>query len=403
MILKIGWSNIWRKKSRSSVVILSVAFGIWIGMFFGAFQWGTYVQKLDDIVNREIGHVQIHDSLFIDEEYDYNFPIKNTSQVKSVLDSDSAIKTYVERSIFSAMLQTTRNQKPVLVYGIDTAMEREIYSISSMIVEGEMISGRRAPTLLVGTKLALELNLSLGDKLLIQGGMLHGVKSFVGRVRGFYESPNKLKDKLVIYVHKSDLNKKLNDDFIHEYAIIFHNFDSLKQYGNRLQTKLPNQQVFTWGQIMPEIKNGIEMTDQVMFIFMLIIWIALSLGIVNTMLMSILERTRELGMLMAIGMSRLKIVQMIFFETTILTIIGVPIGIVLSVITVGYFGDVGIDLSVANAALENFGYSTIIYPEVKTSFYYQVIFQVIFVSFISTIFPVVRALRLKPIEAIHKT
>ncbi|MBI35845.1 MAG: hypothetical protein CMP67_10845 [Flavobacteriales bacterium] len=403
MILKIGWSNIWRKKSRSAVVILSVAFGIWIGMFFGAFQWGTYVQKLDDIVNREIGHVQIHDSLFIDEEYDYNFPIKNTSQVKSVLDSDSAIKTYVERSIFSAMLQTTRNQKPVLVYGIDTAMEREIYSISSMIVEGEMISGRRAPTLLVGTKLALELNLSLGDKLLIQGGMLHGVKSFVGRVRGFYESPNKLKDKLVIYVHKSDLNKKLNDDFIHEYAIIFHNFDSLKQYGNRLQTKLPNQQVFTWGQIMPEIKNGIEMTDQVMFIFMLIIWIALSLGIVNTMLMSILERTRELGMLMAIGMSRLKIVQMIFFETTILTIIGVPIGIVLSVITVGYFGDVGIDLSVANAALENFGYSTIIYPEVKTSFYYQVIFQVIFVSFISTIFPVVRALRLKPIEAIHKT
>tara|TARA_B100001540_G_scaffold237126_1_gene211513 strand:- start:387 stop:1598 length:1212 start_codon:yes stop_codon:yes gene_type:complete len=403
MILKIGWSNIWRKKSRSAVVILSVAFGIWIGMFFGAFQWGTYVQKLDDIVNREIGHVQIHDSLFIDEEYDYNFPIKNTSQVKSVLDSDSTIKTYVERSIFSAMLQTTRNQKPVLVYGIDTAMEREIYSISSMIVEGEMISGRRAPTLLVGTKLALELNLSLGDKLLIQGGMLHGVKSFVGRVRGFYESPNKLKDKLVIYVHKSDLNKKLNDDFIHEYAIIFHNFDSLKQYGNRLQTKLPNQQVFTWGQIMPEIKNGIEMTDQVMFIFMLIIWIALSLGIVNTMLMSILERTRELGMLMAIGMSRLKIVQMIFFETTILTIIGVPIGIVLSVITVGYFGDVGIDLSVANAALENFGYSTIIYPEVKTSFYYQVIFQVIFVSFISTIFPVVRALRLKPIEAIHKT
>ena len=92
MILKIGWSNIWRKKSRSAVVILSVAFGIWIGMFFGAFQWGTYVQKLDDIVNREIGHVQIHDSLFIDEEYDYNFPIKNTSQVKSVLDSDSAIK-----------------------------------------------------------------------------------------------------------------------------------------------------------------------------------------------------------------------------------------------------------------------------------------------------------------------
>ena len=75
MIIKIGWKNIWRKKSRSLIVILSVAFGVWIGLFFGAFQWGTYVQKLNDIVNREIGHVQIHHPLFLEEEYDYNFPI----------------------------------------------------------------------------------------------------------------------------------------------------------------------------------------------------------------------------------------------------------------------------------------------------------------------------------------
>lgn len=403
MILKIGWNNIWRKKGRSMIVIMSVAFGIWIGMFFGAFQWGTYVQKLDDIVNREIGHVQVHDPNFIDEEYDYNFPIKNHRGVKSILDADSSIKVYAERSIFSAMLQTTRSQKPVLVYGVDTSMERKIYSISSIITEGEMVSGRRAPTLLIGKTLATELNIKLGDKILIQGGMLHGLKSFVGRVRGVYESPNKLKDKLVVYAHKSDLDQKLGDGFVHEYAVLFNDFDSLKSYGNQLQDKLPNHQVYNWGEIMPEIENGIEMTDQVMFVFMLIIWIALSLGIVNTMLMSILERTRELGMLMAIGMGRWKIVQMIFFETSILTLIGVPIGILLTIVTVGYFGDVGIDLSVANAALEDFGYSTMIYPKVKTSFYYQVVFQVILVSFISTIFPVIRALRLKPIEAIHKT
>tara|TARA_Y100000589_G_scaffold36094_1_gene30187 strand:+ start:2054 stop:3265 length:1212 start_codon:yes stop_codon:yes gene_type:complete len=403
MILKIGWNNIWRKKGRSTIVIISVAFGIWIGMFFGAFQWGTYVQKLDDIVNREIGHVQVHDPNFINEEYDYNFPIKNHLAVKSVLDADSSIKVYVERSIFSAMLQTTRNQKPVLVYGVDTAMESKIHSISSIITEGEMVSGRRAPTLLIGKTLATELNIKLGDKILIQGGMLHGLKSFVGRVRGVYESPNKLKDKLVVYAHKSDLDQKLGDGFVHEYAVLFNDFDSLKSYGNQLQDKLPNYQVYNWGEIMPEIENGIEMTDQVMFVFMFIIWIALSLGIVNTMLMSILERTRELGMLMAIGMGRCEIVQMIFFETSILTLIGVPIGILLTIVTVGYFGDVGIDLSVANAALEDFGYSTMIYPKVKTSFYYQVIFQVILVSFISTIFPVIRALRLKPIEAIHKT
>ena len=403
MILKIGWSNIWRKKARSIIVIMSVAFGIWIGMFFGAFQWGTYVQKLDDIVNREIGHVQVHDPNFIDEEYDYNFPIKNHKEVKSVLDSDSSIKVYVERSIFSAMLQTTSNQKPVLIYGVDTTMERDIFSISSLITEGEMVIGKRAPTLLIGKTLATELNIELGDKILIQGGMLHNLKTFVGRVRGIYKSPNKLKDKLVIYAHKSDLDQKLGDGFVHEYAILFNDFDSLKSYGKQLQEKLPNHQVYNWGEIVPEIENGIEMTDQVMFVFMFIIWIALSLGIVNTMLMSILERTRELGMLMAIGMGRWKIVQMIFFETSILTLIGVPLGILLTIVTVGHFGDAGIDLSIANAALEDFGYSTMIYPRVKVTFYYQVIFQVILVSFVSTIFPVIRALRLKPIESLYKT
>ena len=94
---------------------------------------------------------------------------------------------------------------------------------------------------------------------------------------------------------------------------------------------------------------------------------------------------------------------MIFFETSILTVFGVPIGIGLTMLTVGYFGDVGRGGAGANAAIEDFGYSTMIYPAVKTSFYYQVIFQVIFVCLISTIFPVLRALRLKPIEAIHKS
>lgn len=403
MIAKIGWNNVWRKKGRSFLVIASVAIGVWIGLFFGGFQWGTYVQKLDDLVNRELGHVQIHAKDFIDEEYDYNFPIKNPEKVREVLTTDTTIKTFVERSIFSAMIQTTRDQSPVLVYGVDTVQENQLYSLSSMITEGEMVAGKRAPTLVMGQALAEELGVKIGSKVSVQGGMLHGVKSFVGRVRAIYESPNKLKDKMVIYVHKSDLDKKLGDNYVHEYSVIFNEFDSLKSYKNTLQSKLPNNEVLTWGEIMPEIESGIEMTDAVMFIFMLIIWFALALGIVNTMLMSILERTRELGMLMAIGMSRKKIALMIFFETSVLTIIGVPIGLFLTYITMLHFGEVGIDLSIADAALSDFGYESVIYPVVKESFYYQVVFQVIIVSLISTVFPALRALNLHPVEAIRKS
>lgn len=403
MIAKIGWKNVWRKKGRSLLVILSVAIGIWVGLFFGGFQWGMYVQKLDDIVNRELGHVQIHANDFIDEEYDYNFPIQNPSHVREVLDADTSVKTYVERAIFSAMLQTTRDQSPVLVYGIDTVEEQNFHSITSMLVEGEMVKGKRAPTLVIGKALADELDIKLGAKLSVQGGMLHGVKSFVGRVRAIYESPNKMKDKMMIYVHKSDLEAKLGDDFSHEFAVVFNEFDSLKVGKKRLASQLPKLEVLTWGELMPEIENGIEMTDAVMFIIMMIIWFALALGIVNTMLMSVLERSRELGMLMSIGMSRFKIVKMIFFETSVLTMIGVPVGLFLTYITIAYFGKVGIDLSIADSAISDFGYSSIIYPVVKESFYMQVVVQVIIVSLVSTVFPALRVLRMRPVDAVRKS
>ncbi len=403
MIAKIGFKNVWRNKGRSSIVIMSVAIGVWVGLFFGGFQWGSFVQKLDDVVNRELGHAQIHAKRFIDEEYDYNFPIENPSNIRAVLNSDTSIKSYVERSVFSGMASSVRNQSLVFVYGVDTVQERSISSISSMIVEGDMPKGKRSPSLLVGKSMAENMNLKIGSKLIIKGGLLHGVKTFVGKVRGFYESPNKLKDKLVVFVHKSDLDKKLKDNFIHEYAIIFNNFDSLEVRTALLKNQLSTVEVVTWGELMPEIKDGMKVADVVMSVVMLIIWFALSLGIINTMLMSVLERTNELGMLMAIGMSRYKIVSMIFFETSVLTIIGVPIGLLLTMISMDYYGEVGIDLSVADSAISEFGYESIIYPKIKDNFYFQVIYQVVIVSLISTVFPAIRVLKLRPVEAIRKS
>jgi ABC-type lipoprotein release transport system permease subunit len=403
MIAKIGWKNVWRNKGRSLIVIMSVAIGIWAGLFFAGFQWGSFVQKLDDIVNRELGHAQIHANKFIDEEYDYNFPIENPDHVKAVLDADTSIKAYVERSVFSGMASTARDQSLILVYGVDTLQEQLISSITSMIVEGSMPKGKRSPSLLVGKVMADKLKLKIGSKLTVKGGLLHGVKSFVGKVTGLYESPNKLKDKLVIYTHKSDLDKKLKDNFVHEYAVIFNDFDSLEARTALLKTQLPSNEVVTWGELMPEIKDGMKVADAVMSIVMLIIWFALSLGIINTMLMSVLERTNELGMLMAIGMSRYKIVSMIFFETAVLTIIGVPVGLFLTMLSMNYYGEVGIDLSVADAAISEFGYESVIYPKIKPSFYFQVVYQVMIVSLISTAFPAMRVLKLHPVEAIRKS
>lgn len=402
MIAKIGWKNIWRKKGRSFLVIASVAIGVWAGLFFSAFQWGSIEQKMNDLVNREIGHVQIHHKSFIDEEYDYNFPIENHQAVKAFLEQDTSIEKFTERIVFSGMISTGKKSLPILIYGVDTALEGRIYPLKKMLQEGGFVKGKRSPTVMVSTTMMKDLGLDLDKKVNISGGMLHQPISFVGRARATYDSPNKLKDKLVAYIHREDLVDKLKKDYVHEYAVIFKNEKLLEENKERLASQFPQHEVKTWGEIMPSIQEALEMTDAVMSIFMMIIWIALALGIINTMLMSILERTQELGVLMAIGMGRWSIVKLIFFETSILTVIGVPLGLALNFITLYFLEDSGIDLSFMSKAMEDFGYETIIYPAMKTSFYSQVVLQVVFVALISTVFPAWRALKLIPIEAIRK-
>jgi ABC-type antimicrobial peptide transport system permease subunit len=152
----------------------------------------------------------------------------------------------------------------------------------------------------------------------------------------------------------------------------------------------------------PEMNLIVSSSEQSMYIYLSIIMLALAFGIINTMLMAVLERTREIGMLMALGMSRVKVFMMILLETCFLVLTSTPIGLLLAAGTVGYYGHYGIDRSDAKAALQSFGLSEIIYPVLITSNYITILELVIITAFVSAIFPARKALSLNPSEAIRK-
>ena len=177
--------------------------------------------------------------------------------------------------------------------------------------------------------------------------------------------------------------------------------------GTRLQQDLKNDLipyssdniVEGWDDISKDLAYANEMLAAVLYIFMMIILSGLSFGIVNTMLMAILERRKEIGMLMSIGMSRFKIFLMISFETMFLSIVALPIGLIISYSIVEYYSVVGIDLSIVEAGLENFGVGTRLYFKVPNQEYFIVAIMVFVISIISSIFPSVRALKINPVEA----
>ena len=132
---------------------------------------------------------------------------------------------------------------------------------------------------------------------------------------------------------------------------------------------------------------------------MMIILSGLSFGVINTMLMAILERRKEIGMLMSIGMKRYKIFLMISFETIFLSLVALPFGLTISYFIVEYYSVVGIDLSIVEAGLENFGVGTRLYFKVPTEEYFIVSSMVFIISIFSSVFPSIRALKINPVEA----
>jgi len=154
--------------------------------------------------------------------------------------------------------------------------------------------------------------------------------------------------------------------------------------------------------IAPELALMQEMYGSILYVLMFIILTALIFGIVNTMLMAVLERFKELGMLMAIGMNKLRIFLMIMIETLSLAIIASPVGLTISYLTVTYYRNTGVDLTNYSEGLEAFGYSSILYPFVTQETYLIVTIGVIITAFLAAIYPALKAVKLKPVEALHK-
>ena len=171
---------------------------------------------------------------------------------------------------------------------------------------------------------------------------------------------------------------------------------------NILKQKFPEIEVKTWKEIQPELGLTISVGDQMVYIFMGIILLALAFGIVNTMMMAVLERTREIGMLLALGMNKFKIFLMIVFETFFLILAGSPVGIGLALITITITQKTGIDFSQFSEVYSSFGYSSIIYPSLTLRQFSIIMILVLITASFSALLPARRALKLNPADSLKK-
>lgn len=403
-IIILAWRNIWRNKLRSLIIIGSVAMGLMAGLFVLSLYKGILQDRVRKVIDTEVSHLQIHHRRF-KEDYDAQFYIPQTDTMIHVLNKIKPIKATSFRIVCLGMLMTGTGSAGVQIIGIDSQNENKVSAIAEKIIEGTLFTSEKKAHVIIGKKLADKMHLRIGNKIVLTfTDAESNIVSAAFRISAIYKTDNAPSDEKLLYVQRAELGKLLSiGKSIHEIAIMLDNDKLISETKLRLTSQFPRLQIETWSEISPETKLMIDTTDSYSRIFIMIIMLALSFGIINTMLMAVLERSREIGMLMAIGMNQRRVFEMILTETVLLTITGAPPGVFLTWLFVQRYHTAGIDISaIGGVTMSEFGFSSVIYPLFPWEKMPEEIVIVMVVAGLSSLIPAIKAIRLKPVEALQK-
>jgi putative ABC transport system permease protein len=472
MIGSISWKNIWRSKSRSMVVIISVTLGIISGVMLIGIMTGWIEERLHGAIYNEVSHVQIHNKEYLKNE-EVNLTVNDTAALSGVIRSLPEVSGWVKRTRMIAMANTSWGNTGVLIYGVDPYKEKQVTEIWKKIIAGagEYLDETKPGNIVISDKTAEILKLK---QYIITGEVVNSLKSGkvpgavlskletlkdiryrspkdfrealkgqlkkkeldnygnlvidkaldyrirnkiqitvtdeagdpvqgTFRVCGIYKTTNTSFDQAAVFVDSKELAKLYGGKgvLLHEVAILLNDIEKTDLVKEKLTGISPDNEVSTWKELAPD---AALMNDYMVFYYILfigIIMLALAFGIINTMMMTILERTKELGMLMAIGMNRKKIFSMIMLETVFLTMVGAVAGMLSGWGLIHLLGKTGIHFSSWGEGFEEWGFAATVYPVITGNHFILITIMVIVTAIISSIWPARKALKLNPIETLR--
>ena len=416
-IANLAWKNIWRNKVRSGVILGAIAIGLFSGTFLLAFLNGWIIGTVNNDIETQYSHVQIHDTAFL-ANYDINACFlretveKKIGQYIDETHGRDAIHRVTTKTAFRLNL-TGMLASPYTVMGVTAKAvwkeeEKQVSTVWKQIPDslGAYLTDDTKMAIVISKKIADKLKVKLRSKVVftfqdVQGDM----QSIAFRVCGIYKTANGMFDEGNVFVRYSDIFNYtgLPDGAVHEAAILLPDIETCRIVAPQLKSRLADMDVQDWSEMNPALSMYFAYTDFMGIIILGIFLFALSFGIINTMLMAVLERTRELGMLGAIGMSKGKIFNMIMLETVFLTLLGSIAGILLGIVVVLPTLQTGIDLSFfMEDQFEDFGFSSMVYPVLNLQMFVQIVILVMLAGILSALYPARKALKLKVLEAIRQ-
>jgi len=403
-VVRIAWRNLWRNKRRTLITAASVFFAIWFALIMRAFELGSYDLMVNNIVHAYSGYFQVHARGYWGDQV-LNNGFTDTPELRKIIDSMPGKSGYVARLESFALASYGMQTKGVLVNGVDPEAENGLTSLRKKVVAGRYLTPGDSGAL-VSQRLAGYLKLGVGDTLVIIGQGYHGASAAgIFPVRGIVHFPSPDLDSRLVYLGLgASRNLFSADDMLTSIAFNVADPGLYKEVAGHLRKSLDpaEYEVMTWDQMMPDVVQQIRADSASGLIMLGILYMIVGFGIFGTMLMMLNERTREFGMMIAIGMQKGRLMLIMVTETLFLGLLGIVTGIIAAIPPIYYFYVYPILLtgSMAESTVK-MGFEPLMPTAWRSSFFIAQSLVVLVIIMAVMLLPVMRIRRLNVINAIR--
>ena len=399
----LAWRNVWRNPRRSILTLLAVAFAAALLIFMLSFQFGSYDEMINASVRLSTGHLQIQAPGYNNKQEMRQTVSRPGDVINAVYDLEGVSGISQRSETFVLAASETRTQG-VMVMGIDPVKEPTVSTLANQIDQGRYLQAGDRNSAIIGTLLAKRLKVTVGDELTLLGqGRDGSVAATVVKVVGIYRAGIDAFDRSTMQITLADFN----DTFfmagtIHRIVMITDTLKSAQHLKDTMRSipALNDLKILGWEELTPGLKQSIQLDMVSGFIMYFILIIVVGFSILNTFFMAIFERTREFGMLMAIGTKPGRLVRLMLTESMFIASLGLIMGMLLGVAVTLYFTHVGIGLGEAGELMTQYGISDRLYPHLSWLSLLTGPAIVMMITFLAALFPAFKIPRLKPVDAL---
>ena len=403
ILTKLAWRNLWRNHRRTAIMLGAISIGAWAMIFMTALTQGMVNEMIRDGISALPGHVQAHHPDYRDDPNITNLLPVSDAEIASTFEP-AGFKAWSSRIKVPAVITSEHDSRGVTLLGIDPASERGMIFVDYDEVEGRFLESVDDSGVVIGHKLADRLETNVGKRIVLMSQDPENDVADRGfRIVGLFHANVEAFEETYVFAGKKTIQNMLRvGDQVTEIVVLGDDYRDVEaEYSRVVELVDSDVEILRWTELDTYLGTMLRVMDGFVLIWVIVIFLALSFGLVNTLVMAVFERVREIGLMLALGMKPGNILGQILIESMLLLIIGLGIGNLLAWLTIKPL-ESGIDISIVAEGMAMMGASSMLYPLLRMEDVVLANVVVLILGFLASLSPAWRASRYEPIEAITK-